>query len=114
MAESVWNEKVVLDHKHLTGYTGGDVELARQVLEIFADNAPTYLASLKASDCDSWRQAAHKLKGAARGIGAWRLARAAERAEFMGEPKLEDPKRQAILSELDDRLSQLLAEIKSA
>ncbi|NVJ97587.1 MAG: Hpt domain-containing protein [Alphaproteobacteria bacterium] len=113
MAESTWDEKVVLDRGHLNGYTGGDRELAKQVLEIFADNAPGYLDVLSAADCDNWRSAAHKLKGAARGIGAWRLARAAERAELMGVAGLGDPKREAVLSELQVRLEELLVEIKS-
>lgn len=112
MAESKWDEKVVLDREHLNGYTGGDRELAKQVLQIFAENAPDYLAALAASDCDNWRTSAHKLKGAARGIGAWRLARAAERAELMGVAGQSDPKRAMIISELERRLNQLLDVIR--
>jgi HPt (histidine-containing phosphotransfer) domain-containing protein len=110
--ESDWDENVTLDEDHLRGYTGGDPEFARDVLKIFADNAPDYLETLKAADVESWRASAHKLKGAARGIGAWRLARAAERAEFMGEPAADDPRRGIILAELDSRLGQLLAYIR--
>lgn len=112
MAESGWDETIVLDEDHLHGYTGGDTYLANDVLVIFADNAPSYLQDLKACTCDNWRSAAHKLKGAARGIGAWRLARAAERAEFLGEPPADSPKRAKALETLDARLEELLAYIR--
>ncbi|NVJ69526.1 MAG: Hpt domain-containing protein [Alphaproteobacteria bacterium] len=112
-SESTWDESIVLDVAHLDGYTGGDTELAREVLKIFIDNAPSYLADLGDADCQSWRSSAHKLKGAARGIGAWRLARAAERAEFLGEPAANDDRRVAILKEMSARLEQLKERIQS-
>ncbi len=112
MTESNWDETIVLDEDHLNGYTGGDTYLARDVLVIFADNAPIYLEELKSCDSDSWRAAAHKLKGAARGIGAWRLARAAERAEFLGHPPSDSPKRDRAIDSLKSRLDELLAYIK--
>lgn len=113
MTESNWNEAVVLDEDHLNGYTGGDTYLARDVLVIFADNAPIYLEDLISCNSDSWRATAHKLKGAARGIGAWRLARAAERAEFLGQPPVDCPKREQALDTLKGRLDELLAYINA-
>ncbi|SDD57825.1 Hpt domain-containing protein [Kordiimonas lacus] len=107
MAESDWDESVVLDREHLKGYTGGDAYLARDVLKIFLDNAPLYLDALSSAEGDGWRSSAHKLKGAARGIGAWRLARAAERAEMLGEPAANDPRRGPILDTLKERLAEL-------
>ncbi|WP_020401046.1 Hpt domain-containing protein [Kordiimonas gwangyangensis] len=79
--ETGWDESVVLDATHLRGFTGGDTDLEAQVLQIFQESAPTYLVALEAADASAWQGSAHKLKGAARGIGAWRLAVAAERAE---------------------------------
>ncbi|MFC4349649.1 Hpt domain-containing protein [Kordiimonas lipolytica] len=113
MAESDWDESVVLDRKHLVGYTGGDEYLARDVLKIFLENAPLYLDTLEAAEGEGWRSSAHKLKGAARGIGAWRMARAAERAEMMGEPAADDPRRPKILGVLRERLGELAAAINS-
>ncbi|TNE66527.1 MAG: Hpt domain-containing protein [Alphaproteobacteria bacterium] len=111
--ESDWDETVVLDDRHLSGFTMGDEDLERQVLQIFSENAPGYLDTLKSAECESWKSDAHKLKGAARSIGAWRLARAAERAEFMGNPRADDPRRQAVLVEMQERLGQLLGAIET-
>lgn len=113
MAESDWDETVVLDRAHLAGFTGGDPSFEKQVLGIFVDNAPGYLEILKACDGDNWKSSAHKLKGAARSIGAWRLARAAERAERMPPPMKADSKREALFSDLQERLDSLLAQIKA-
>ncbi|MBV1901096.1 MAG: Hpt domain-containing protein, partial [Kordiimonadaceae bacterium] len=59
------------------------------------------------ADADGWHTIAHKLKGAARSIGAWSLAREAERAEQMGALCQGEPKRGKALGELTERLGQL-------
>lgn len=70
------------DRDHFTSYTGGDEVLANEVLDLFFENAPLYLADLRrAQGGDEWRAAAHRLKGAARSIGARPLAHAAAEAE---------------------------------
>jgi HPt (histidine-containing phosphotransfer) domain-containing protein len=75
------NERPV-DLVHLGVMTQGDGELEREVLTIFLAQAPHYLSAYHdANDGNGRRRAAHTLKGAARGIGAWRLAQAAENAE---------------------------------
>ncbi len=108
MAESSWDETVLLDEKHLREFTGGDTGFQRQVLGIFLENAPLYLETLCRDGNDNWRSDAHKLKGAARSIGAWRLAREAERAEQLGYPADNDPKRIRIAKELQVRLEQTI------
>lgn len=66
--------------------TGGDRGLAREVIGVFLDNAGDYLAALDgASDLAAWKGAAHKLKGAARGLGAWRLEGLCKEAEAIGD-----------------------------
>jgi HPt (histidine-containing phosphotransfer) domain-containing protein len=71
-----------VDLVHLSGMTMGDRDLEAEVLSIFAKQAQIYLSSWeKAADAAGRKQAAHLLKGAARGIGAWELARLAEEAE---------------------------------
>ncbi len=102
-----WDENVVLDSAHLRGFTGGDSDLEAQVLEIFRDSAPAYLAALEAADEADWQGAAHKLKGAARGIGAWRLAVAAERTEHDSAAASDRTRAQAHFGELHERLQQL-------
>ena len=56
---------------------------------MFAQHAPMYLANLKSAETSkAWHDAAHTLKGSARAVGAWRVARSAELAEkicFEGE-----------------------------
>lgn len=113
MAESDWDEKVLLDTDHLAEFTGGDPVFQNQVLKVFLDNAPTYLETLCKPGNENWRTDAHKLKGAARSIGAWRLAREAERAEQLGFPASDDPRRELIGAELAVRLSDTVAEIQA-
>lgn len=108
MAESNWDEAVILDVEHLSGFTGGDPDFECQILAIFVDNAPGYLAALSGTDDDNWKTTAHKLKGAARSIGAWNLARAAERAEKMRSPASGSIERSDILNMLEDRMKNLL------
>ena len=74
------SEPVSLDY--LRRYTLGNVEVEREVLQLFCAHAPTVLAELKsASSQKVWRDAAHTLKGSALSLGAWRVARLAEQAE---------------------------------
>ncbi len=71
-----------VDLQYLGRFTLGDKPLEREVLDLFLVHTPLYLDRLcSAATAKAWHDAAHTLKGAARGIGAWRLARCAESAE---------------------------------
>ena len=107
-----WNENIVLDESHLDDFTGGDKGFQEQVLGIFLENAPTYLETLCKPGNENWRSDAHKLKGAARSIGAWRLACEAERAEAMGYPPSNDPRRLESSRELLSRLEETVRVIQ--
>lgn len=73
-----------LDLGHLRRFTLGDQGLELEILELFITQAPITLAALNSAITDrDWRIAAHTLKGSARAVGAWRVARLAERAEGM-------------------------------
>jgi len=113
VAESGWDETIVLDCEHLSGFTGGDPEFECQILDIFADNAPGYLDTLFAEPNDEWKMCAHKLKGAARSIGAWQMARAAERAEKKAQPQAGSIERKKLREMLYARLAELLIFIKA-
>lgn len=113
MKESDWDENIVLDDQHLATFTGGDPGFETQILNIFLENAPEYLKALQGTDVSDWKATAHKLKGAARSIGAWNLAREAERAEHMGAPAPQDPSRISIIAELETRLESLVTHIQS-
>ncbi len=112
VANSDWDETVILDDSHLLEFTGGDSALQAHVLGIFLDHAPTYLEVLCRRDNENWRADAHKLKGAARSIGAWRLAVEAERAEALGYPAQDDPRRSKSTRELLGRLEETISHVK--
>lgn len=65
--------------------TGGDVELAREVLEIFKHQSEIWGRMLIAdAPNEQWADAAHSIKGAARSIGAMALGEACNAAEERG------------------------------
>lgn len=71
-----------IDRAHLARYTMGDAALEREILELFVNHLPNIIRDLGlAAHERDWHMAAHALKGSARAVGAWRLARAAESAE---------------------------------
>jgi HPt (histidine-containing phosphotransfer) domain-containing protein len=71
-----------IDLAHLRRYTMGDRQLEQEILGLFVEELPKTLAGLrKAQTAREWHVAAHTLKGSARAVGAWRLARAAQIAE---------------------------------
>ncbi len=71
----------VIDEDHLARMTLGDRRLEREVLEIFVRQTTIMLSRIVAAEPALAAAAAHTLKGSARGIGAWRVARAAELLE---------------------------------
>ena len=73
-----------VDLVHLARYTLGNRSLEREVLGLFHTQSEIYLQRLKQADKDKdWVDAAHTIKGSARGIGAWPVARSAEAAEAL-------------------------------
>jgi HPt (histidine-containing phosphotransfer) domain-containing protein len=71
-----------IDRTYLARFTLGNAALEREVLELFAAQAPVYLQRLREADCaKAWNEALHTLKGSAGAIGAWRLMHLAEMAE---------------------------------
>ena len=70
-----------IDAEHLAQMTFGDRGLEREVLEIFRRQAAIMLSRIGGVEPRAAGAAVHTLKGSARGIGAWRVARAAERLE---------------------------------
>jgi HPt (histidine-containing phosphotransfer) domain-containing protein len=71
----------VIDDDHLGRMTLGDRALERDVLEIFVRQTVIMLERIAGADPGLAAAAAHTLTGSARGIGAWRVAEAAERLE---------------------------------
>ncbi len=71
----------VIDASHLERMTLGDRRLEREVLELFVRQTTILLTRIAGAEPPVAAAAAHTLKGSARGIGAWRVARAAEQLE---------------------------------
>jgi HPt (histidine-containing phosphotransfer) domain-containing protein len=71
-----------IDLSFLDRVTFRDRSLAREVLVLFGEQADALLALItETADERARHEAAHKLKGAARGVGAFGVARAAEEIE---------------------------------
>ena len=71
----------VIDEDHLGRMTLGDRRLEREVLELFLRQTTIMLDRIVSAEPPLAAAVAHTLKGSARGIGAWRVARAAELLE---------------------------------
>lgn len=70
-----------LDLDHLSRMTLGDPDLEQEVLAMFAEQAARLIAAMAAQPADT-SMLAHKLKGSARGIGAFAVADAAAGLEM--------------------------------
>lgn len=77
--------KLPIDLDHLAAYTGGEKGLNAEILALFdgqiSDMVAQLNALLKEGDAKRWRQIAHTIKGAARGVGAFEMGDAAAAAE---------------------------------
>ena len=74
-----------IDLEHLARYTGGEKDLNGEILRLFDGQVTGMVAELNAllasRDSKRWREIAHTIKGAARGIGAFEMGEAAAKAE---------------------------------
>ena len=71
-----------IDLVHLARTTLGDRSLEREVLQLFDRQSTLLIARMRNAAPAGVVMLAHTLKGSARGIGAWRVARAAEALEI--------------------------------
>jgi hypothetical protein len=72
-----------IDVAHLARMTLGDASLEREVLQLFDRQAEMLLARMQMAAAPAAAAAhAHTLKGSSSGIGAWKVARAAEAVEL--------------------------------
>ncbi|NWG71400.1 MAG: Hpt domain-containing protein [Parvularculaceae bacterium] len=73
-----------IDMAHLDLYVCGDRALLEEILTIFEEQAAMWVARLEPALPDEpWRNAAHALKGASRGVGAWAIGDLCEHAESL-------------------------------
>jgi hypothetical protein len=70
-----------IDRAHLRQMTFADAALEREVLGLFDRQAVSMLELIPVAASSALPALAHAVKGSARGIGAWRVARAAAAVE---------------------------------
>jgi HPt (histidine-containing phosphotransfer) domain-containing protein len=70
-----------IDLVHLSRMTLGDRGLEREVLALFDRQATVLVSRMRSAAPGAVTSVAHTLKGSARGVGAWRVAAAAEAVE---------------------------------
>ena len=70
-----------IDLDHLSRMTMGETSLEREVLALFDRQAGMLLTRMSAASLPVTAASAHTLKGSALGIGAWRVADAADAVE---------------------------------
>jgi len=73
--------EAAIDREHLARMTLGERSLEAEVLMLFERQAAVLLARMREAAPPAVAAFAHTLKGSARGIGAWRVAAAAEALE---------------------------------
>jgi hypothetical protein len=77
-----------IDLPHLFRMTLGDHALEREVLALFDRQVGMLIARMDTVDPSGVAALAHTLKGSARGVGAWPVARAAEAVEAAAPAEL--------------------------
>jgi len=74
-----------IDLEHLARYTGGEKALNSEILRLFDSQVTDMVGQLNGMlavrDAKRWREIAHTIKGAARGVGAFGMGDAAAAAE---------------------------------
>lgn len=78
------SQSAAVDISHFHAMTGGDGELQAEIIGLFRQQAQIW-ARLLIPDApvQTWKDAAHTLKGSARGLGLWPLAQACADAELL-------------------------------
>jgi HPt (histidine-containing phosphotransfer) domain-containing protein len=104
-----------IDRGQLARMTFGDTSLEREVLQLFDRQAAILIERMRNGDAAAFGSLAHTLKGSAAGIGAQRVARAADVAEFTaGASAAECSRALDRLAQAVDEARALIAELLSA
>ena len=106
---------VLIDLEHLDMYVSGDTALRDEVLGIFVQQADIWIGMLDPmADDAAWKDAAHALKGASRGVGAWEVGDICEQAEKLVGEHNDDPElRYQILRELRNKVHQTVSVVRA-
>lgn len=107
-------QQAIIDTGHFHAMTGGDPDLQAEIIALFSEQAEIW-ARLLIPDApvQTWRDAAHTLKGSARGLGLWLLAKACAEAEELAFSGQKDgPQISARLANARAALVEALAALK--
>ena len=104
------NAEPIVDASQLELMTGGDAELAAEALDIFRSQTEVWSRLLDpAAGRESWADACHAIKGAARSVGAMALGEVCGRAETLGRsPDVSRMQASVMLSEVKDRMYEAI------
>ncbi len=105
-----------IDLVHLSRMTFGDRSLEREVLQLFDRQTTQLMARIRNIAPDEIAVLAHTLKGSARGVGAWQVARAAEALEAAAGTAAADELEAAIdrLADAAEQARAVLADLLPA
>jgi len=108
-------DQAIFDQDHLRQYTGDDLALQREVVELFLGHfAPVRTQLDAARSAQDWKFAAHSLKGSARSVGAPRVAAIAEKLDAMDFEESMMNRKTRLLDDLDAAMAAFAAEVKKA
>jgi len=95
-------QETIFDREALNRHTMENAELQKELFILFFDQIPVYLdqmdEAIASGDLDSWRMAAHGIKGSSRALGFTRLASLSLESES-SDP---DPERLTVLRDQID------------
>ncbi len=100
-----------IDTAHLSRMTLGELSLQREVLALFDRQADILLPRIRRGEPAVASASVHTLKGSATGIGAFKVARAAEAVEQAQSFKIQDAAAAAAIDTLAVVLEEAKAEI---
>ena len=103
-----------IDLVHLARTTLGDRSLEREILQLFDRQSTLLIARMRSAAPGGIATLAHTLKGSARGIGAWRVARAAEALEVAGSADADVSSALDRLAAASDEARAVIAELLRA
>lgn len=107
-ASSAADSPVALEQ--LQQFTGGDMAEERALVELYEEQAGMMLSILRehvaSDDAESWRSAAHRLKGASGNLGALAMHRLCAKAEANHTADTDEKRR--MLTEIEQELARVL------
>lgn len=107
------SKRDLIDVAHLDKYVAGDISLRDEILSIFEEQAEMWVRILDPrADDSAWRDAAHALKGASRGVGAWDIGSIAADAEHLVGQDASVDEREIILDRLRETVKATIAEVR--